>query len=106
MPTKRIQSIFCASITGCGDPKREQQLQWREEEVEAKVAGIAKREREIAADKQHRRVRPRAVRVEGNLVKGSLVHQEVPCEYRFEMENGGAKVPSRFIAATSLPPAV
>jgi D-alanyl-D-alanine carboxypeptidase (penicillin-binding protein 5/6) len=47
-----LAGIFCASITGCGDPKREQQLQWREEEVEAKVAGIAKREREIAAERQ------------------------------------------------------
>lgn len=42
------------------------------------------------------RLAGRAVRVEGNLVKGSLVHQDVPCEYRFEMENGGAKVPVRY----------
>ncbi|MDZ4405399.1 serine hydrolase [Prosthecobacter sp.] len=47
-----LAGLFCASITGCDDPKREQQLQWREEEVEAKVAGVAKREREIAAERQ------------------------------------------------------
>ncbi len=47
-----LTGLFCASITGCDDPKREQQLQWREEEVEAKVAGVAKREREIAAERQ------------------------------------------------------
>ncbi len=47
-----LAGLFCASITGCGDPKREQQLQWREEEVEAKAAGISKREREIAAERQ------------------------------------------------------
>jgi cytochrome c-type biogenesis protein CcmE len=45
---------------------------------------------------QKERLAGRAVRVEGNLVKGSLVHQEIPCEYRFEMENGGAKVPVRY----------
>ena len=47
-----LAGLFCASITGCGDPKREQQLQWREEEVEAKAASISKREKEFAAEKQ------------------------------------------------------
>lgn len=47
-----LAGVFCASITGCGDPKREQQLQWREEEVEAKAATIAKREKEFSAEKQ------------------------------------------------------
>ncbi|MFN0077160.1 MAG: serine hydrolase [Prosthecobacter sp.] len=47
-----LVGLFCASITGCDDPKREQQLQWREEEVEAKAAGISKLEREIAAERQ------------------------------------------------------
>ncbi len=47
-----LTGLFCVSITGCDDPKREQQLQWREEEVEAKVVGISKREREIAAERQ------------------------------------------------------
>ena len=47
-----LAGLFCASITGCDDPKREQQLQWREEEVEAKAATVAKREKEFAAEKQ------------------------------------------------------
>ncbi|MBB5033368.1 D-alanyl-D-alanine carboxypeptidase family protein [Prosthecobacter vanneervenii] len=47
-----LAGLFCASITGCDDPKREQQLQWREEEVEAKSAAISKREKEFAAEKQ------------------------------------------------------
>ena len=38
----------------------------------------------------------RAVRVEGNLVKGSLVHQEEPCEYRFRMSEKGAEIPVRY----------
>ncbi len=47
-----LAGLFCASITGCDDPKREQQLQWREEEVEAKAASISKREKEFSAEKQ------------------------------------------------------
>ncbi len=47
-----LTGLFCATITGCGDPKREQQLQWREEEAEAKIADVSKREREFAAERQ------------------------------------------------------
>lgn len=47
-----LTGLCCALITGCGDPKREQQLQWREEEVEAKAAAIAKREQDFAGEKQ------------------------------------------------------
>lgn len=47
-----LAGLLCASITGCDDPKREQQLQWREEEVEAKAAAVAKREQEFAAERQ------------------------------------------------------
>jgi cytochrome c-type biogenesis protein CcmE len=49
---------------------------------------------QLMADQQ--RMAGRAVRVEGNLVKGSLVHQDTPCEYRFELEHGGATVPVRY----------
>lgn len=49
---------------------------------------------QLMADQK--RMAGRAVRVEGNLVKGSLVHQDTPCEYRFEMEHGGATVPVRY----------
>jgi cytochrome c-type biogenesis protein CcmE len=38
----------------------------------------------------------RAVRVQGNLVKGTLVHQERPCEYRFRMTKGGVELPVRY----------
>lgn len=58
------------------------------------AAVYAKTVDQLVAEKG--RLAGRAVRVEGNLVKGSLVHQEVPCEYRFEMENAGAKVPVRY----------
>ncbi|MCC6645519.1 MAG: cytochrome c maturation protein CcmE [Polyangiaceae bacterium] len=38
----------------------------------------------------------RALRVEGNLVKGSLVHQEQPCEFRFRIEEKGQQLPVRY----------
>jgi cytochrome c-type biogenesis protein CcmE len=36
------------------------------------------------------------VRVEGNLVHGSLVKRETPCEYRFTIEKNGSEIPVRF----------
>lgn len=36
------------------------------------------------------------VRAEGNLVHGSLVKRESPCEYRFKIEKNGVEVPVRF----------
>lgn len=36
------------------------------------------------------------VRAEGNLVHGSLVKRESPCEYRFRIEKNGVEVPVRF----------
>jgi hypothetical protein len=44
--------LFCAALAGCDDPKREQQLQWREEEAEAKIAATAKRENAMTAERQ------------------------------------------------------
>jgi cytochrome c-type biogenesis protein CcmE len=38
------------------------------------------------------RLTGRAVRVEGTLVKGTLVRREDPCEYRFFMERGGQRL--------------
>jgi cytochrome c-type biogenesis protein CcmE len=38
----------------------------------------------------------RAVRVQGILVKGTLSHQEKPCEYSFRMTKGGAELPVRY----------
>lgn len=36
------------------------------------------------------------VRAEGNLVHGSLVKRDTPCEYRFTIEKNGVQVPVRF----------
>ncbi len=36
------------------------------------------------------------VRAEGNLVHGTLMKQEKPCEYRFTIEKNGVEVPVRF----------
>lgn len=36
------------------------------------------------------------VRAEGNLVHGSLVKRDQPCEYRFTIEKNGTEVPVRF----------
>lgn len=47
-----LACFFLFSLTSCPDPKREQELQWREEEVTAKVADLSKRERELAAERQ------------------------------------------------------
>jgi cytochrome c-type biogenesis protein CcmE len=38
----------------------------------------------------------RPVRAEGNLVHGSLVKRELPCEYRFSIEKNGVELPVRF----------
>jgi cytochrome c-type biogenesis protein CcmE len=38
----------------------------------------------------------RPVRVEGNLVHGSLARRDQPCEYRFTIEKNGAELPVRF----------
>lgn len=38
------------------------------------------------------------VRVEGDLVKGTLRRRAEPCEYRFTMERGGKKLPVRYAA--------
>ena len=38
----------------------------------------------------------RAVRVQGTLVKGTLVRRDQPCEYRFDIQNKGVVLPVRF----------
>jgi cytochrome c-type biogenesis protein CcmE len=38
----------------------------------------------------------RPVRAEGNLVHGSLVRRDQPCEYRFSIEKRGVELPVRF----------
>ena len=38
------------------------------------------------------------VRAEGNLVHGSLVKRDTPCEYRFTIEKNGAEIPVSFMA--------
>lgn len=38
----------------------------------------------------------RNVRIEGALVKGSLMRRDQPCEYRFNLAKGGATLPVRY----------
>src|SRR5208282_2444325 len=38
----------------------------------------------------------RPVRAEGNLVHGTLVKRDSPCEYRFTIAKNGAEMPVRF----------
>ena len=38
------------------------------------------------------------VRAEGNLVHGSLVKRDAPCEYRFAIEKNGAEIPVSFMS--------
>lgn len=58
------------------------------------AAVYAKTVDQVLAEKD--KLAGRAVRVEGDLVKGSLVHQEQPCEYRFKMSAGEAQIPVRY----------
>jgi cytochrome c-type biogenesis protein CcmE len=45
---------------------------------------------------QKARFQGRAVRAEGNLVHGSLVKRDSPCEYRFTITKNGTEVPVRY----------
>jgi cytochrome c-type biogenesis protein CcmE len=45
---------------------------------------------------QKARFQGRAVRAEGNLVHGSLVKRDSPCEYRFTISKNGTDVPVRY----------
>lgn len=47
-----IAGLCSAAFTGCDDPKRAQEIQWREEEVEAKLAAIIKREHDLGTERQ------------------------------------------------------
>jgi len=47
-----IAGLCAFLISGCTDEKREQQLQWREEEAEAKISAAAKIEREVVSERQ------------------------------------------------------
>ncbi|MCS6899671.1 MAG: cytochrome c maturation protein CcmE [Myxococcales bacterium] len=58
------------------------------------AAVYAKTVDQLVAEKT--RLTGRPVRVEGDLVKGSLVHQASPCEYRFRMAHQGAEIPVRY----------
>jgi cytochrome c-type biogenesis protein CcmE len=42
------------------------------------------------------KLKGRSVRVEGTLVKGTLVRRDSPCEYRFQIAKGGQTLPVRF----------
>lgn len=45
-------TLCAALLTGCIDEKREKELQWREEEAEAKIAAATKIQREAVAERQ------------------------------------------------------
>jgi cytochrome c-type biogenesis protein CcmE len=45
---------------------------------------------------QKARFAGRPVRAEGNLVHGSLMKRETPCEYRFSIQKNGVTLPVRF----------
>lgn len=55
------------------------------------AAIYAKTVDQLVAEKSKLAGRP--VRVEGDLVKGSLVHTISPCEYSFRIANKGAEIP-------------
>jgi cytochrome c-type biogenesis protein CcmE len=60
-------------------------------------AAYAKDVGELLRDKD--KYPDRALRVQGMLVKGTLVHRDQPCEYRFQMEstaNKGVVLPVRY----------
>jgi cytochrome c-type biogenesis protein CcmE len=43
----------------------------------------------------------KAIRAEGNLVHGTLVKRDSPCEYRFRIEKNGTEVPVRFASCVA-----
>ncbi len=49
---------------------------------------------ELLAERE--KLASRKVRVEGNLVKGTLQRRDEPCEYRFDIEKNGASLPVRY----------
>jgi cytochrome c-type biogenesis protein CcmE len=49
---------------------------------------------ELVRDKS--RFAGRTVRAEGNLVHGTILKRDQPCEYRFTIEKNGVEVPVRF----------
>jgi len=46
--------------------------------------------------KEKQKFESRNVRVQGVLVKGSLMRRESPCEYRFKIEKNGVSLPVRY----------
>ena len=49
--TALLALVACLAATSCDDPKREEQLRWREEEVQAKLTAMTQREAEFAKEK-------------------------------------------------------
>ena len=49
---------------------------------------------EVVASRE--KLAARTLRVEGKLVKGSLVRRDQPCEYRFRIAKNGAELPVRY----------
>ncbi len=80
-----LASLLCVSISGCDDPKREQQLQWREEEVEGQKTAIAKREQPLLPPKASASSRSKAQIAAREAVGGAT--QEATATGRGDREN-------------------
>jgi len=64
----------------------------------SRSSAYAKDVNELLREKAKYAGSDRSVRVQGMLVKGTLVHRDQPCEYRFEMQQakGGVVLPVRY----------
>jgi cytochrome c-type biogenesis protein CcmE len=62
----------------------------------SKSSTYAKGVDELIKEKQKYSGADRAVRVQGVLVKGTLVRRDQPCEYRFELQSKDVVLPVRF----------
>lgn len=64
-------------------------------QLEQRISAGASEDAEAAKDEK-RRLLSRNTRVMGMLVKGTLMRREQPCEYRFDIENGGKRLSVRY----------
>jgi len=62
----------------------------------SKDSSYAKSVDELLREKEKYSGSDRALRVQGILVKGSLLHRDEPCEYRFDLESKHVVMPVRF----------
>ena len=58
------------------------------------AAVYSRKVNELVQEKQ--KLLGRSVRVEGQLVQGTLTRRDQPCEYRFQIQSGGVAVPVHY----------